>query len=175
MKVEDCYQLGYVIKTHGLNGEVQLFLDVDNPQEYQNLESVFIKQGNGLVPFFLEHIQINAKKSLAKFEDIDSIEEAERLISSELYLPLSFLPELPEGEYYLHQLVGLTVYDQDNELGKVEQVFEMGPQNLISVNHQGKEILIPIRDEIIIKADFENQKLITKLPEGLIDVFLDED
>jgi len=175
MKVEDCYQLGYVIKTHGLQGEVQLFLDVDNPQEYQNLESVLVKQDKVLIPFFLEHISINAKKSLAKFEEINSIEEAEKLVASEIYLPLSSLPKLSNGEYYLHQLVGLTLIDQGKKIGTVDQIYEIGPQNLISVTYQNKEILVPITDGIIIKADFEKSELITKLPEGLIDVFLNED
>ncbi|MGL1887491.1 MAG: ribosome maturation factor RimM [Reichenbachiella sp.] len=175
MKVEDCYQLGYVVKTHGLQGEVQLFLDVDNPNEYQNLESVFIKQDKVLIPFFLEYIQVNPKKSLAKFEEIDRIEDAETLVSSELYLPLNHLPKLKNGEYYLHQLVGLLVMDGENEIGTIEQVYEMGPQNLISAIHQGKEILIPISDGIIISADFDKNILHTQLPEGLLDVFLDED
>lgn len=175
MKVEDCYQLGYVIKTHGLQGEVQLFLDVDNPQEYQDLESVFVKQDNGLVPFFLEHISVNAKKSLAKFEESNSIEDAEKLVASEIYLPLSNLPKLPSGEYYLHELVGLTLMNEDQPIGTIDQIYEMGPQNLISLQYKGKEILVPITDEIIHKADFEKNELTAKLPEGLIDVFLDED
>lgn len=175
MKVEDCYQLGYVVKTHGLQGEIQLFLDVDDPQEYRDLESVLVKQDNVLVPFFLEHISVNAKKSLAKFEDIDSIEDAEKLVASEIYLPLSNLPKLKDGAYYLHELVGLVLKDQDQEIGVIDQIYEMGPQNLISLKYKGKEVLVPITDGIIIKTDFEKNELITKLPEGLLNVFLDED
>lgn len=175
MKVEDCYQLGYVIKTHGLKGEIQVFLDVDNPLDYQNLESVFVKQGNALVPFFLEYIQVNPKKSITKFEEVDAIEEAERLVGQELYLPLNALPELSEGEYYYHQLVGLTMVEDGKELGVVDQVYEIAPQNLLSIQHQGKEIMIPINDEIIRSVDFEKQTIEAKLPEGLLDVYLEED
>ncbi|MBU2884877.1 ribosome maturation factor RimM [Gilvimarinus agarilyticus] len=174
MKVEDCYQLGYVIKTHGLKGEVQFFLDVDAPSEYQDLESVLVKQGNALIPFFLDHIQINSKKSIAKIEDIDSIEEANKLVGCELYLPLSNLPDLPNGQYYYHQLVGLTLVNQGKELGIVDSVYEIAPQNLLSITHQGKEIMIPINDQIIESVDFEKNIILAKLPEGLLEVYLED-
>ena len=56
MHVDDCYQLGYIVKPHGLKGEVQIFIDSDDPQAYQNLELVFVQQGQQLVPFFIESI-----------------------------------------------------------------------------------------------------------------------
>lgn len=174
MRVDDCYQLGYVIKTHGLKGEVQIFLDVDNPSEYQELESVFVLQNNALIPFFLEYIQCGDKKAIAKFEEIDSIEEAAKLVSGELYLPLDLLPELPDGKYYFHQLVGLTLFDGTEKIGEVTQVYEMGPQNLISVDHDGKEIMIPLMDEIVQKVDLKNSEIRAKLPDGLIDIYLED-
>lgn len=174
MKVEDCYQLGYVIKTHGLKGEIQVFLDVDNPLDYQDLESVFVKQGNALIPFFLEHIQVNAKKSIVALEEIESLEDAEKLVGKELYLPLSVLPELPEGEYYYHQLIGLQLVADGKTIGPVDQVYEIAPQNLLSVTHQGKEVMIPINDQIIQKVDFTTGVITAHLPEGLLEVYLEE-
>ncbi|PIB36663.1 16S rRNA processing protein RimM [Reichenbachiella sp. 5M10] len=174
MKVEDCYQLGYVIKTHGLKGEVQLFLDVDDPLDYQNLESVFVKQDNTLVPFFLEYIQINAKKSITKLEEVDDIETAEKLVGKELYLSLNSLPQLENGHYYYHQLVGLTLWDRDTALGVVDRVYEIAPQNLLSLQHQGHEIMIPINDNIILSVDFDKKRIEAQLPEGLLDVYLED-
>lgn len=174
MRVDDCYQLGYVIKTHGLRGEVQLMLDVDDPSVYENLESMFLLQKGALVPFFLEHIQVNGKKALAKFEDIDAIEDASPLVGLETYLPLEFLPELPEGKYYFHQLVGLEVREDNKPLGIAQQVFENGPQVLLSVDHDGTEVLIPVNDEIIKKVDFNTNEIHVALPEGLLDVFLSD-
>ncbi len=175
MRVDDCYQLGYVIKTHGLRGEVQLFLDVDDPSEYTELESMFVMQKQALVPFFLEYIQVSGKKAIGKFEDIDSIESASELVACEIYLPLNNLPELEEGQYYFHQLVGMTMMEGDKEIGKVLEVYEASAQNLISVDHQGKEVLVPILDEIIQKVDREKKEVQVKLPEGLLDIYLEED
>ena len=64
MREEDCYQLGEVIKTHGLKGEVSVLLDVDFPEEYSELESVFLQMEGNLVPFFIDSIQIHDKRAL---------------------------------------------------------------------------------------------------------------
>lgn len=175
MTVDDCYQIGHVIKTHGLKGEVQLLLDVDQPSEYQKLESMFVQQNDTLVPFFVEHLQINANKVIAKFEELDSIEDASTVVACKLFLPLDVLPKLPEGEYYLHQLVGMELYDQGTLIGTVRELFESGPQDLISVIHKGKEVLIPIQDEIILKVDTNQNKIDANIPDGLLEIYLDED
>ncbi|UXX80766.1 ribosome maturation factor RimM [Reichenbachiella carrageenanivorans] len=175
MTVDDCYQIGHVIKTHGLKGDVQLFLDVDNPLEYQNLESVLVQQNSALIPFFIEHIQINSSKAIAKFEEIDDVEEAKALVASPIFLPLNNLPDLADDEYYLHQLVGMDLYDKGKLIGQVKELFEIGPQELISVIHQGKEVLIPLKDEIILKVDIETNRIDADIPDGLIDIYLEED
>ena len=89
MNIDECYQLGHVIKTHGLKGEVNIFLDVDHPSEYQELGSVFVEINQKLVPFFIESIQLKGNKALVKFEDVDSLEEAEELQSKRIYRPLT--------------------------------------------------------------------------------------
>ncbi|WP_420582381.1 ribosome maturation factor RimM [Reichenbachiella sp.] len=175
MTVDDCYQIGHVIKTHGLKGEVQLFLDVDNPSEYQEMESMLVQQNDSLIPFFIEYLQINPNKSIAKFEEVDDIEQAKALVSCQLYLPLDVLPELKEGEYYLHQLVGMELYDKGRHIGAVKELFEIGPQDLISVVHQEKEILIPIKDEILKKVDLKENRIDAEIPEGLIDIYLEDE
>lgn len=175
MTVDDCYQIGHVIKTHGLKGEVQLFLDVDNPLEYQKMELMLVQQNDTLIPFFIEHLQINTNKTIAKFEEVDDIEQAKSLVACQIYLPLEVLPDLKEGEYYLHQLVGMDLYDQGKLLGQVKELFEIGPQELISVMHLGKEILIPVKDEIIGKVDIEKNRIDAKVPEGLIDIYLEDE
>ena len=93
MKIDDCYQLGYITKTHGTKGEVTAFFDVDFPEDYEDLESVFLLQGGKLVPFFIEGISMQQKgKFIIAFEDVTTIAEAEKLKGVELYLPLSACP-----------------------------------------------------------------------------------
>lgn len=177
MTVEDCYQLGYITKPHGLKGEVQVLLDVDFPEEYQELESVFVQQGQQLVPFFIDTISINNEKAIIAFEDVNSLELAQGLRGCSLFLPLENLPEMEGNEFYFHELVGFDLIDvNSNELvGKIEDVFEAGPQTLLSARHEsGKEILIPLTDELIKEIDRENGALRMFIPDGLVDVFLED-
>ena len=175
MRIDDCYQLGYVIKTHGLDGEVSILLDVDVPDDYHALESVFLaaKGSETLVPFFLEHIVIQQNKALVKFEDIDTIEQAEPLVKAELYLPLTSLPALSDDQYYYHEIVGFQVIDQQlGNLGTIKDVYSTAGQDLIAMDYQGKEALIPINDNIVVRVDKAQSTVHVDLPEGLLEVYL---
>ena len=173
MKQDDCYQLGEVIKTHGLHGEVSISLEVDFPNEYQELESVFLEQKERLIPFFIDTIQINQNKALVKFEDINSIDDAKALVKSKLYLPLSSLPELENGQYYFHDLIDCEVFEGDKRLGSIKEVIDLNGNQLLTVESNGKEILIPLKDEILTEVDLKSKKVIVNLPDGLLDVFND--
>ncbi|MEQ8478462.1 ribosome maturation factor RimM [Fulvivirga sp.] len=173
MNIDACYQLGYVIKKHGVKGEVSVLLDVDFPEEYSELESVFVEINQKLVPFFIETIQIRDDKAVIKFEDIDDGPAADELKAKRVFLPLSTLPELDPGKFYYHQVVGYTVKDQKlGEVGIITGIFTSNMQDLITVDHDGTEILIPINDDIVHDADHENKILNVDLPEGLMDVYL---
>lgn len=173
MNIDACYQLGYVIKKHGVKGEVSVLLDVDFPEEYSELESVFVEINQKLVPFFIEAIQIRDDKAVIKFEDIDDGPAADELKAKRVFLPLSTLPELEPGKFYYHQVVGYTVKDQTlGEVGTITGIFTSNMQDLITVDHNGTEILIPISDDIVHDADHEQKILNVDLPEGLMDVYL---
>ena len=175
MQKEDCYLLGYITKPHGLNGEVAAFLDVDSPEEYREMESVFVDINNKLVPFFIEHLEITPKKSILKFEEVDNIESAEEIIGKELYLPLTALPPLTGNAFYYHEIIGFEVIDEAfGPIGPVREVFSNSSQDLIACNHQEKEVLFPVTDELIERVDRENKRLYVKLPDGLIDLYLED-
>lgn len=173
MRQDDCYQLGEVIKTHGLNGEVGISLDVDFPDEYQNLESVFLEQQGKLVPFFIDTIQINKTKALVKFDDLDTLDDAKSIVKSKLFLPLNSLPELDDGQYYFHDLVDCEVFENETKLGIIKEVIDLNGNQLINIDSNGKEILIPLKDEILTSVDTKAKRIRVKLPEGLLDIYND--
>ncbi len=170
MRLTDCYQLGEVIKTHGLRGEISVRLDVDFPEDYQNMESVFLNQEGRLIPFFVDTIQINGSKALVKLEDCDSQDRAKELLGTSLYLPVSRLPKLPERQFYYHDLVGCTVFEAEKEIGNVVEIYDLPQNELMTVNAKGREVLIPIKDEILIQVDLDTQKIIVDLPDGLLNL-----
>ena len=175
MRIDDCYQLGYVIKTHGLHGELSILLDVDVPEAYQDLESVLVATSGSetLVPFFVEHLAIRQNKALVKFEDIDTIEQAEALLKARLYLPLENLPPLEDDQFYYHEIIGFTVQDtQQGPLGTVQDVYESTGQEMIVMQYQEKEVFIPINDDIVPRVDKIQSIVHVNLPEGLLEVYL---
>ncbi|OEK05931.1 ribosome maturation factor RimM [Roseivirga misakiensis] len=177
MTVDDCYQLGYVVKTHGLRGEVQIFLDVDSPNQYKNLESVFVLNGQRLVPFFIESISFNGAKAIVAFEDVYELADAQALKGKELYLPLTALPSLKGKEFYLHEVIGFSMIDNESQkvVGTIDNVIESGPQLLFSVLAEGNiELLIPFHKDLLKELDRENKTMSLAIPEGLLDVYLND-
>ena len=177
MQVDDCYQLGYVIKPHGLSGALQILLDVDAPDTYSNLESVFVLKGQQLVPFFIQSMAVRGDKAILTLEEVEDIEAAKLLKGKELYLPLTMLPELVGDEFYYHELAGFSLEDETAApVGSILAVLEAGAQDLLQVAHpSGKEVLIPLTDALILKVEKDEKKLVMKIPEGLLDVYLNED
>jgi 16S rRNA processing protein RimM len=176
MNKDNCFQLGHIAKVHGLHGEVGIVLDVDYPDDYEDLKHVFVEQKSRLVPFFLEHFVVShSNKVLAKFEDHDSIEDAEKLVGSALYLPLSQLETLQEDQYYYHELIGFEVIDDSlGKIGEVKVIYDLETQDLMGVDHKGKEVLIPIQDQIIQKVDKADKKVYCQLPAGLLEIYLED-
>lgn len=176
MNKDKCFHLGHIAKVHGLHGEVGIVLDVDYPEDYEGLEHVFVEQKSRLVPFFLEHFVIQPNgKVLAKFEDINTVEKVSPLVGNELYLPLTELEELGEDQYYYHDLIGFEVHDEAlGKIGEVKVIYDLETQDLLGVEHKGKEVLIPIQEHIIQKVDKAEKKVYCQLPTGLLDIYLED-
>ena len=174
MKTDDCYYFGIITRTVGYKGELDIFMDVDNPLEYNNLESVFVKLETGLIPYIIEKLQIKNNHATVRFHDVDN-EMAMSLLKKELYLPLSLLPELKGNKFYFHEIKEFQVIDkQKGEIGIVKSVLDFPAQAVLQINSiQNKEILIPITDNIIINVDRNNKTISINAPEGLIDLYLD--
>ncbi|UII27977.1 ribosome maturation factor RimM [Fulvivirga maritima] len=174
MNIDECFQLGYVIKKHGLKGEVNILLDVDDPQYYQEMESVFVEINKKLVPFFIDSLSLKGNKAVVKFEDVDTAEQADELTGNSLFLPLAVLPQLTGNQFYFHEIIGYEVVDEaQGSIGVAKDVYASPQQDLLAVDFNQKEILVPINDEIITSVDHEEKKINVSLPEGLLDIYLE--
>ncbi|RIV20709.1 16S rRNA processing protein RimM [Fibrisoma montanum] len=178
MTKDDCYQVGHITKTHGVNGELVIFLDVDEPSDYADLDSILLDVKGELLPYFIESIAIvKGSRAIVAFEDVDTIEQAERLINCGVFLPLENLePIEDEDRFYFHEIVGYRVVDsREGELGIVRGVYAMNAQDLIAMDYQQKEVLIPINSDIVHTIDRANQRLNVTLPDGLLAIYLEDD
>lgn len=168
----DCFFLGYIGRTFGYKGELVVSLDVDEPARYADLKSVLVEIKGSLVPYFIEDIRWRDRDAVWRFEGLTP-EEAARLVGCELYLPLSALPPLTGDRFYFHEVVGFTVEDEAaGELGTLTRVYDNGPQPILSIDHDGKEIMVPLIDEFMRGVDRENRRLKIAAPEGLVDFYL---
>lgn len=174
MDIKDCFYLGKVTKPWGVKGQMVLFLDVDDPEEYLDLDSAFVEVKGQLVPHFFHIDSLNGNKAVVTFEEL-SPAEAQSLAGRDLYLPLSVLPKLEGNKFYFHEVTGFKVVDSEKgDIGVLEQVIDYPAQPLFQVMKNGVEILIPIIDEVIDKVDREQKTLFITAPKGLIDLYLDD-
>ncbi len=174
MKKEDTYYLGKIVKKYGIKGELLAKIDTDEPENYENLESVFLETRGKLVPFFLNKASLHKANTLRlNFEDINTIEDADTLIGKSIYLPLSSLPELSGNKFYFHEILGFEAIDQNKgSIGIITGVNDHAPQAFFIIkDDQNNEILIPVADQFIVTVDRQNQKIIFNTPDGLIDIY----
>ena len=151
MEIKDCFYLGKITKKHSFKGELIINLDTDEPEIYKNLQSVFININGKLIPYFIEKSKIHKKSTLRiKFEDINSEQEASSMINKEAYLPLENLPKLQGKKFYYHEIIGYNIVDSKyGDIGLIIKVDDKSSQSIFIVKNKGKEILIPINDNII--------------------------
>ena len=174
MRKDECFYLGKIVKKFSFKGEVLVKLDTDEPENYENMESVLVLLGNHLVPFFITASSLHKSNLLrVDFEEVDSEADADKLIGCELYLPLSFLPKLSGNKFYFHEVVGFTMEDLNHGIiGIITGVNDTTAQALFEVENNGKELLIPMSDDILKSVDRAAKKIIVETPEGLIDLYL---
>ncbi|NNG10830.1 MAG: 16S rRNA processing protein RimM [Arenibacter sp.] len=174
MTKEECFYLGKIVSKHSFKGEVLIKLDTDEPELYEKMESVFVSLGNNLVPFFIEKSRLHKSSLLrAKFEEVSNESDADKVMGSEIYLPLTFLPKLKGNKFYYHEIIGFTLQDKvHGDIGIVQSVNDTTSQALFEVEKGDKQLLIPVNDQIITKVDRDNKTIFVDTPEGLVDLYL---
>ena len=174
MKKEDCFYLGKIVKKYSFKGELLIKLDTDQPELYEDLDAMFIEVRNTLIPFFIESSQLHKSDLLrVQFEDVTTEADADSLLKCEVFLPLELLPKLEGDKFYFHEVIGFTMEDKKyGKVGIITGINDSTAQALFEVDNNGKEILIPLNDEFIVKVDRKNHTIFVDTPEGLIDLYL---
>jgi 16S rRNA processing protein RimM len=171
---KDSFNIGYITKTRGLKGEVQLFFLYENPEELE-LDVVFLEIYDKLVPFFVSSYQLLSNNTgYFFFEDIDHIDKAIEIVKKNVFLPNTKKPDRDPDEFLITDLKGFTVHEKAyGELGEILEVNEFPQQFIATVSYQSKEIMFPLNDNFIIEIDKEAKVLRVDLPEGLLDIYLE--
>lgn len=164
--------IGQIVATHGYKGEVKVQPLTDFPKRFELLKSVFCQVKDDLFCFTIESVRYHKNFVLLKFVEIDDMNKAESLKNGLLRIKQEELMPLPEGHYYIFQIIGLEVYTVEGEyLGTVSDVQKTGGNDVYYVRHPktGKEVLIPAVKEFIVDINLEEQKILVKTLPGLLD------
>ena len=167
--MKEYLELGQIVNVRGLKGEVKLNSFAEDDAVFETLKTVFLKRKNEMIEKQIEKVGYTKNQVVLKLKDCNSIDEAEALRNTYLLVKREDLGELPEGVYYLADLIGLDVYTEEGELlGKVDDIYSTGANDIYVVkNEEGKEKLLPGIDEVIKNIDIEAGRITVNLLEGL--------
>ncbi|KGE13974.1 ribosome maturation factor RimM [Sphingobacterium deserti] len=172
MELNEAFYIGYITKTRGLKGELQLFFEFEDYMEL-DFDVLFLEMNKKLVPYFVDTIKLQ-KNSTAylNLEDVDHIDKAQLLIRKKVYLPNDKMPERDPDDFRYSDLIGFLVVDEEEgEIGEITHVQELPQQFIATVDFNGHELLFPLNEDLILAIDAEEQVLEVNLPEGLVDLY----
>lgn len=162
-------EVGKIVNTHGLKGEVKIVTWTDSPDVFEDLEYVWTVKKHEEIKLTVKSVKYQKNNIIVKFMEIDSIDEAEKYKNCILKADREMLGELPEGVYYIADLIGCEVYDENGKiLGNISDVFNTGANDIYAVSApQRKDLLIPVTDETILDVNIDDKKVKVHLLEGL--------
>lgn len=166
--MKDYLQVGAITSTHGLRGEVKVFPTTDDPSRYDDLEQVWADMGREMKPLTVERVKYFKQFVIVKFRGLDTIEAVEPYVKKELYVTRADAVSLEENEYFIADLIGMEVLDEEgSSLGRISQVLSTGANDVYVVTGGKREILIPAISQCILEVDVAGGSMRVHLLEGL--------
>lgn len=165
------YDVGKIVNTHGIKGEVRVLSITDSPEiRYQkNAVLTWFKDGEAPIELVVRGHRQHKSFDLLMFEEYVFINDVEPLVGGTLKVSEEDLSELDENEFYLHEIIGLNVVDEEGStIGKVKEVISTGANDVWIVQRKNKkDLLLPYIDEVILDVDLEQEKITVHILEGL--------
>ena len=164
-------EVGKIINTHGLRGDVKIVTWTDYPEDFEEIDRVYIKRKTGDEVLNISYVKYQKNNIIVKFKEIADINEAEKYKNLIVYADRNDLPELEEGAHYIADLIGLEIVSEDGKhIGELVDVFNTGANDIYDVKRSGKKnLLLPVIDEVVKDIDLENKKITVHVMEGLDD------
>lgn len=160
--------IGQVVKPHGIRGEVRVRVYTDLPERFTWLKTVFVGKKNPK-PIGVDSVRFHQGWALMKLNGYDDRNAAETLRTQLIQVPEEEGIPLEEGEYYLHQVIGLKVFtDEGVDLGSIVEVIETGANNVFVVAGQFGEVLLPDIDDVILRIEIDAGRMDVHLLPGLM-------
>ncbi len=165
-------EVGKIVGTHGVKGMTRVQVWADSPDFLKQFKYLYTSESGGGKLTVLK-VQPHGNISLVAFKGVDTIEHAESLRNTVLYIDREDV-KLPEGRYFITDLIGITVYDADTNavLGTISDVSQTGANDVWHIKKDDREYLIPAIDDVLISVDVDAEKAVIRPLKGIFD---DED
>ncbi|WP_226665729.1 ribosome maturation factor RimM [Metabacillus litoralis] len=171
---EKWFNVGKIVNTHGVRGEVRVISKTDFADErYQrgNKLYIFKENSNEQLEVVVENHRVHKNFDLLTFKGMNSIQDVEPFKGSLLKVTEDQLTELEDGEYYFHEIIGCTMFtDEGSEIGVIHEILSTGANDVWVVKRKiGKDLLVPYIDDIVTEINIEEKKIVITPMEGLLD------
>jgi 16S rRNA processing protein RimM len=160
--------VGKLQRSHGLQGEILMEVLTDFPERLKPGDTLYV--GSTYIPLQIHKLRWQDQAMLIAFKGYATSEAVVELRNQFVYVPAADRPALEDGEYYHHQLIGLQVFTQKGELlGKIIQILQTGANDVFVIRPKnGREILIPSTDEVVLNVDLAKGQMTIHLLPGLL-------
>ena len=176
--MEQFLRIGVIASTHGIKGEVKVYPTTDSPQRFCEVKDVILKTKKGDIETEIKGVRFFKNLAIVQFACFTNPEDAKKYIGTDIMIHRKDAQPLEEGEYYIADLIGCTVIDdQGNNIGTVKDVLQTGANDVYVVgcgypDEKGlkeKEILLPVIKDCIKYVDIEQSVITVHILPGLLD------
>ena len=166
------FRVGVISSTHGIRGEVKACPTTDDPARFRELTQVTLVTKRERRTLEIEKVRFFKQFVIVKFKGIDDINDMERYKGAELWIDREQAVPLEEGEYFIADLIGLSVMtDEGKKLGTLREVIRTGANDVYEVlMEDGKTVLLPVIDECVLDVDLEKGEVLVHVMDGLLDL-----
>ena len=169
--MEEILQVGVISSTHGVRGEVKVFPTTDDVKRFKRLKEVILDTGKEQMILEIEGVKFFKQFAILKFKGIDNINDIEKYKGKSLFVARENAVKLKKDEYFIADLIGLQVFDEENkEIGELKDVIETGANDVYVITmNDGKELLLPAIKQCVLAVDVESGTMKVHILEGLLD------
>lgn len=169
--MEDRFQVGVITSSHGVKGEVKVFPTTDDPRRFKRLKEVILDTGKENITLEIEGVKFFKQFVILKFKGLETPEEVAKYRQKSLYVTRENAVRLGKDEYFIADLIGLKVFDEeDEEIGVLREVLETGANDVYVIDlKDGRELLLPAIKECVLNVDVEAGKIQIHILDGLLD------
>lgn len=170
--MEEMLRVGVITTTHGVRGEVKVYPTTDDAERFLELEEIWLDTGKERLPLKIQNVKFFKNMVILKFEGYDDINAVQAWRQKDLLVTREQAVELQEDEYFIGDLIGLHVEDEEgNALGVLRDVLETGANDVYLVSRPGeKDLMLPAIKECIRKVDLEAGIMRVRVLPGLLDL-----